>query len=271
MIPIETVRTENMEMKYFRFGSGKKNFVILPGLSLKSVTESADAVAAAYQCFEKEYTVWLFDRRTDLPKVYPVREMAADTAKAFDALGISDAYIFGASEGGMIAQFIAIDRPDLVHAMVLGSTASRLPAKTGTADKTDSNTDGIGEWIRLAESKDVKGLTLSFAQMVYTPAFFEQYKDLILQSADGVTEEDLNRFLILARGTEGMNAYDELDQIRCPVLALGAADDRVLGAAASEEIAKKLGCSCYIYENYGHAVYDEAPDYKDRIVSFFGR
>ena len=263
MIPIETVRTENMEMKYFRFGSGKKNLVILPGLSLKSVTESADAVAAAYQCFEKDYTVWLFDRRTDLPLVYPVREMAADTAAAFDVLGIRDAYIFGASQGGMIAQFIAIDRPDLIHALVLGSTASRLPAET------DGNAEGIREWIRLAEAGDVKDLTLSFALMVYTPAFFEQYKDLILQSADGVTKEDLDRFLILARGTEGMNAYDELDKIKCPVLVLGAANDRVLGAAASEEIAKKLGCSCYIYENYGHAVYDEAPDYKDRIAGFF--
>lgn len=263
MIPVETVKTENMEMKYFRFGSGKKNFVILPGLSLKSVTESADAVAAAYQSFEKDYKVWLFDRRTDLPGVYTVREMAADTAEAFDALGIRDAYIFGASQGGMIAQFIAIDRPDLVHAMVLGSTASSMPMEAG------GTAEGIGEWIRLAEEGDIKGLTLSFAQMVYTPAFFEQYKDLILQSADGVTKEDLDRFLILARGAEGTNAYDELDKIKCPVLVLGAADDRVLGSAASEKIAEKLGCSCYIYENYGHAVYDEAPDYKDRIAAFF--
>lgn len=259
MIPIETIKTDHMEMRYFRFGRGKKNMVILPGLSIKSVMESADAVAAAYAPFEEEYTVWLFDRRTDLPSSYPVREMARDTIEAMRALGLKDTYLFGTSQGGMMAQFIAEEAPELVRAMVLGSTASRL----------SENEDGISEWIRLAEDGDITGLTLSFAGKVYTPGFFEQYKDLILQTAEGVTKEDLARFLILAKGTDGMNAYDELGQIRCPVLVLGAAKDRILGREASEEIAKKLGCECYIYEDYGHAAYDEAPDYKDRILKFF--
>ncbi len=260
MTQIETIRTEYMEMKYFRFGSGSRHFVILPGLSLTSVLGSADAVAAAYDCFAKEYTVWLFDRRTDLPPVYPVREMAHDTAGAMKALGIRDAYIFGASQGGMMAQFLAIDHPELARAIVLGSTAARVPELSG-----------IREWTRLAEEGDAKGLTLSFSEMVYTPAFFAQYKDLILAMADGVTKEDLARFVILAKGTEGMNAYDELDRIQCPVLVLGAAQDRVLGCAKSKEIADRLGCELYIYEDYGHAVYDEAPDYKDRILRFFDR
>ena len=259
MAQIETVKTDHMEMKYFRFGSGSRHFVILPGLSLTSVLVSADAVAAAYECFAKDYTVWLFDRRTDLPPVYPVREMAQDTAEAMESLGIRDAFVFGASQGGMMAQFLAIDHPELVHAMVLGSTAARVP-----------DLSGILEWIRLAEKGDAKGLTLSFSEMVYTPAFFAQYKDLILAMADGVTKKDLARFVILAKGTEGMNAYDELDRIQCPVLVLGAANDRVLGASPSREIADRLGCELYIYEGYGHAVYDEAPDYKDRILRFFG-
>ena len=35
------------------------------------------------------------------------------------------------------------------------------------------------------------------------------------------------------------------------------------------EIADLLGCELHIYEDYGHAVYDEAPDYKERILEFF--
>ena len=61
---------------YFRFGEGAKTLVILPGLSVQSVMGSADAVAAAYECFAAEYTVYLFDRRSDLPAKYPLADMA---------------------------------------------------------------------------------------------------------------------------------------------------------------------------------------------------
>ena len=38
----------------------------------------------------------------------------------------------------------------------------------------------------------------------------------------------------------------------------------------SQEIADKLNCEIYLYDtNYGHGVYDEAADYKQRYLDFF--
>ena len=54
-----------------------------------------------------------------------VRDLAADIAKAMDALGIGKADVFGVSQGGMIAQYLAIDRPDKVGKLVLAVTLSR--------------------------------------------------------------------------------------------------------------------------------------------------
>ena len=87
-IQIETVRTDAFSMRYFRFGRGEKTLVILPGLSIQSVMRAADAVAAAYQSLEERYTIYVFDRRAELPSPYPVRDMARDTAEAFAALGL---------------------------------------------------------------------------------------------------------------------------------------------------------------------------------------
>ena len=56
--------------------------------------------------------------------------------------------------------------------------------------------------------------------------------------------------------------------ITCPVFVLGAGEDQVVGVQASRDIAEKLGCEIYVYEGYGHGVYDEAPDYLSRIQSF---
>ena len=89
-VRIETVHTGAFSMNYFRFGSGAKTLVILPGLSVQSVMGAADAVEAAYRPMEDAFTIYLFDRRNELPPSYSVRDMARDTAAAIKALGRSN-------------------------------------------------------------------------------------------------------------------------------------------------------------------------------------
>ena len=113
-------------MDFFRFGRGEKTLVILPGLSVQSVMGAADAIAEAYRPIEDKFTVYVFDRRTDIPSPYPIRDMARDTAEAFRALGLKDVCLFGASQGGMIALVLAIEYPELVGRMVLGSSSANV-------------------------------------------------------------------------------------------------------------------------------------------------
>lgn len=53
----------------------------------------------------------------------------------------------------------------------------------------------------------------------------------------------------------------------------GSMDDRALGANASVQIAEQLkgqqGIVFHMYDGYGHAAYDTAPDYKERMMEFF--
>ena len=161
---IEAVKTDNFAMRYFRFGTGSKVFVILPGLSVKSVMDFADAIVDAYNIFTDNYTVYVLDRRQELPPVYTVADMALDTAASFDALGLKDAYIFGASQGGMMAQIIAAERPDLVHKMVLGSTSAQLDEERYRL---------FEHWAQLADRGSSTELYLSFASLfcrIHIPA-----------------------------------------------------------------------------------------------------
>ena len=265
-IRIETVATDDFTMDYFRFGHGDQALVILPGLSVESVMKFADTVAQAYASFEDRFTVYVLDRRKELPSVYTVREIAQDTAAAIRVLGLDRICLFGASQGGMIAMSIAIEEPDLVSRLILGSASSRV---------TDEQYRVIDGWVQLAESGRAEELYQAFGEAIYPPQVFEQAKALLTESAKGVTEEDLSRFVILAEGIRGFDVTDQLDKIACPVLVIGSADDRVLGGEASEEIAEQLkgrpDCELYMYNGYGHAVYDLAPDYKERMMDFFAR
>lgn len=67
----------------------------------------------------------LSGRRATAP--YLLRDMAKDTFGLMDYLGIASAHVAGASMGGMIAQAMAIERPERVRSLVsiMSTTGSR--------------------------------------------------------------------------------------------------------------------------------------------------
>ena len=86
-----------------------------------------------------------------------------------------------------------------------------------------------------------------------------------------MTDKELERFIILA-DLKGFNVTGDLRKIKCPVLVMGSMDDQVLGHEASFRIAENLGSKkglvLHMYDGYGHAAYDFAPDYKEQVLKF---
>ncbi len=250
-------------LKYAVFGSGKKPLVMIPGLSLKSVLLSAQSVANAYSMFAADYTVYLFDRREELSEGVTVGDFVDDIADAMQQLGITGAYVFGTSQGGMIAQLLAIRYPHLVSKLVLGSSAARLHEGARVATEN---------WCRLAQAGDAATLCRDFIQKVYSADFAAKYGDILVRMMSDCTDEELQRFVLCTQASSGFDITSHLPAMRCPVLVLGAEHDAVLTGEASREIADILHCAVYMYgAPYGHAVYDEAPDYKQRLFDFFSK
>ena len=259
----DSIKVNGTEIEYIRFGSGERAFVIFPGLGTKSITQSAMVIEASYSRFTDEYPVWVFDRGRDLPEGCSVRQMASDIADAMTALGISGADIFGASMGGMIAMCMAIDHPELVRRVVFGSTSSRM----------DNNiVSSIDRWIELAERGDVTNLTADFLDNLFSKDTVGKYRDFLIHINDGLTQSDIDRFIIQAKAITKFDVYDELDKITCPALVIGVEGDKVLPVEYSREIAEKIGCELYLYgSEYAHCVFDEAPDYKQRLLDFYNK
>jgi len=258
---INTVKFDNKEMDWFRFGneSGPK-LVILPGLSLKSVMGLKDAVISGYSLLAEDYDVYLFDRIRVFPEKYDVYGMAEDTLRAIHALGLKEVNIMGVSQGSMMAMVMALKEPETVKSLMLCSSASRI-----------ANPAVFATWKKLAEERDLSALMEAFGGYVYTPSFFEQYKDLIIASGNGTTEQEFKNFIISLEGTPGFDCFDQLKNIQCPALVIGASEDMVLGVQASYDLIEELQCESFIYEGYGHGVYDEAPDYLTHIKGFLDK
>ncbi len=261
---IGKVKNEAFEMNYVKFGKGEKAFVILPGLSVQSVIPSAAAIEQHYSIFEDEYTVYLFDRKENLPSVYSVSDMADDTAMAIKKLGLSDICLFGASQGGMISMIIAAAYPKLVNKLALGSSACKT---------NEERTANVKKWIKLAENGESEKLCLSFGEMLYPERMQKPLEKVLRQMAESVTQNDLKRFITLANAIEGFDITAMLGDIKCPVLVLGDKDDKVLGESAAYEIAEQFdgrdSFEIHMYEGYGHAAYDTAPGFTERLYNFF--
>ena len=260
---VKAVSINGKEMEYIRFGKEDgEAFVILPGLSLKSVLGSADAIVSAYALIAKDHDIYLFDHVKGEPEGYGIEDMAEDTLEAFKKLGIDKAHIMGVSMGGMVAQEMALKSPESTASLILCSTASKADEEFRSVFK---------EWRELALKRDEKGLGEAFGRAVYTPSFFEEYRENILSACEGAGEREYEDFVTNIDAVLAFDLYEDIDRIKCRAFVIGAGEDRVLGTKASLDLMAKLGCEGYIYEGYGHGVYDEAADYLQRIKGFLER
>ena len=248
-----------MQFDYIRFGSGKKPLIMIQGLNTRGIKGAALSLAYMYRIFAKEYTVYLFDRRPVVYDGITVRDMASDIASAMDALGLKNADVFGTSQGGMIAQHLAIDRPDLVRKLVLAVTLSR---------NNDTVKQVGGDWIEMAERGDMKRFVLDMAEKMYSETYVRKYRPLMPLLTILQKPKDVKRFVILAKSCLTFDTYDILDKIKCPTLVIGGKQDKVVSGVASEKISEKLGCRLHMYENLGHAAYEEAQDFNQMVYDF---
>ena len=244
---------------YIKFGTGKKTLLMIQGLNTNGIKGAALSLAYMYRIFAKEYTVYLFDRRDSVYEGITIREFAMDIAAAMDELGIKNADIFGVSQGGMIAQYLAIERPDLVHKLVLVVTAAR---NNSTIEMVVQN------WITMTEQRDFKALVLDMAEKMYSENYVKKYHLLMPLLTILQKPKDPERFMILAKSCLTCNTYEELEKIQCPVFVIAGGQDKIVGAKASQEIAQKLDCKSFIYEQLGHGAYEEAKDFNQRVYDF---
>ena len=257
----ENIRFNGHDCDYISFGSGSDVMIMLPGVGdgFKTAKGVAIPFSIMYRCFAKDFKVFVFSRRNRMLKGFTTKDMADDLDAIMKKLGIGSAHVFGVSQGGMIAQQLALRHPDKVKSLVLAVTASR---------PNDIMRDSLETWLRMADKDDYKGIMLDTAERSYTLAYLERGRKLnnLLALAK---PKDYSRFRILCESCLEHDTYDNLNKINCPSLIIGADRDMVLGGEASEELAERIpGAELYMYEGYSHGVYEQAKDFNGRVLKY---
>lgn len=260
-----TVIIGNTDMYYVSFGKGEKKLVVLPGLSdgLATVKGKALILSAPYKKFFNDYTVYMFSRKNDMPEGYSMEDMADDQIKAMDELGIDKAYVLGVSQGGMIAQCMAIRHPERISKLILGVTA---PYANETVK------EAVTCWLDMADRDDYTALMADTAERMYSQEYLRKNRKYIPLLARITKPKDYDRFRKNAFAILGFDAREELPGIKCPTLIIAGSDDSTVGRDAAGDLNEGItGSELFVYEGLGHGAYEEAKDFYDRVLEFCNR
>ncbi len=257
-----TLQMDGTQMDYIVFGRGERTLVMIPGLGdgLKSVRGLAIPFAVMYRKFAKTHRVYMFSRKRVVPRGITSRDMARDLKRAMDMLGIKQADIFGVSQGGTIAQWLAVDHPQAVRKLVLVVTYPRENPVLNTA---------IPRWMEYAKAGDHRGLMIDTAEYSYSEAYLKKFRRLYPLITRVGAPKSYEKFLNMGDACLTHNAYEAVSSISCPTLIVGGEQDQIVGAVGSYELAEQIqGSQLYMYPEYGHGLYEEAKDFIDRVIAF---
>jgi len=257
-----SVPVKDSNMDYVRFGSGPKTLILLPGMSdgLATVKGKALLLAPPYRLFFKDFTVYMFSRRNDLPSRITIEQMADDQAEALEKLGIEQCDVLGVSQGGMVAMALAVNHPDLARKLVLAVTAPNA---------NETVTRRITDWLAMAEKKDHKALMIDTAENSYSMDKLKSYRKMYPLLGRIGRPENYDRFTANARAILNFDMRERLHEIACPTLIIAGEEDRIVGAEASYDMNEEIPDSrLHVYKRLGHGAYEEAKDFNQRVFGF---
>ena len=244
-------KTNGIELYYQIHGEGKP-LVLISGLgySLWQWHKMVPFLAEHFQ-------VVIFDNRgagqSEKPDgPYTAQMLAADTVGLLEALNIEKATIMGHSMGGFIAQAIALDFPQKVEKLILGSTNFGGPHHIPVTEEalkvlTDVSSDPL--------TRFKNGLVVSTA-----PGWAEKNPEMIQKwvewrLANPIEPVAYQAQLAIGLGLLSPNAAfeDQLPRLNIPTLILFGAHDQVVPPENAALLAEKIvNSKVVIFPNAGH-------------------
>ena len=177
-----------------------------------------------------------------------------DTLALLDSLGIDRAHIYGQSFGGMVAQELALTRPERVRTLILGCTHA-----------------GPKHAVRDHRSTVPKGEPW---RAMYAPGFPDRHPEHVaddLRTGDAQPKHPEGG----RRQWEAMQDFDSLERLpslRVPTLILHGSEDQAIDVGNAELLAERIpDAELVVLEGAGHLYHSEQAAAADAAVLDFVR
>lgn len=186
--------------------------------------------------------------------------MAADVAKAMDHFGMADAMVIGVSIGGMIAQSLALQRPDLVRRLILSNTAARV----GDAESWAARIDTLHE-------VGLNGMADSVMDRWFPAVFRERHPAVVAGWRAMLTRTTQEGYANACGALRDCDLRKRSGGIQCPTLCLAGSDDEATPPPIVRDLADLIpGSEFEMFEGVGHLPMAQVPkQMTDAIRRFY--
>jgi pimeloyl-ACP methyl ester carboxylesterase len=198
------------------------------------------------------------------PALVPLttRQLALDAAALLESLVDEPAWVFAHSMGGMVAQHLAADRPELVAGLVLSASLAR-------AD--DGFREVLARWEALVTARRWRAFSREALATSYTGRELVRRRLLLRVSpAPSYDEELVDRHRALTTACATHDATDRLASIGCPTLVLAGGRDEVCPPRHARELVEGIpDAQLEVFAGMGHGFPEQVPERFARTVLRF--
>jgi pimeloyl-ACP methyl ester carboxylesterase len=189
-------------------------------------------------------------------------QMAEDGAGLLAALGIDSAHVLGISMGGMVAQELALARPELVHTLTLGCTYCGGEGSTLAAPEVQQ---------RLAQA-----MLSGDRALALRTAFDVNVSPKMAADADAyasfleIAQQHAVAIPVVMAQAQACAAHDtsaRLSQLAMPTLVMHGTEDEMIPVQNGRLIASLIaGSELEIFDGVGHVFFWEEPERSAQLV-----
>jgi 3-oxoadipate enol-lactonase len=176
-------------------------------------------------------------------------------------LQIAPAHIVGLSVGGMIAQTLALKRPDLVRSLSLVGTLCTFPEPVRAALRDRAHT---------ARHEGMARIALLANERWFTASFRQRRPDILDRATQSLLRQDSEAHAAIWDMIADLDILAEIGDITCPTLVVTGEADINAPPAAAKMIGDAIrGSSVEIMPGIGHFPPFEAPaDFNGLLDAF---
>ncbi|MFT4715123.1 MAG: 3-oxoadipate enol-lactonase [Paracoccaceae bacterium] len=192
---------------------------------------------------------------------YFMGDLVADLAGLMDALKVKDAVLVGLSIGGMIAQGLAAERPDLLKAMVLSNTGAKIGTEEIWADR-----------IKTARKGGIEALAEAQLERWFSSDFRANRKAEFAGWRAMLTRTWTEGFIGCSAAISETDLYDSTARLRLPVLGIAGTEDGSTPPDMVRETVELIpGSEFHLIRGAGHLPCVEKPEEYAEILTGFLR
>ena len=188
-----------------------------------------------------------------------LEQNADDVAQLLSALDFAPAIVVGLSFGGMIAQTLAIRRPDLVRGLVVSGCADTLP---------DAARSAMRERGRIALENGMETVIDATMERWFSPGFADI--DWLDKVRERLRTDDPEVWAAGWDAISALNTAPMLASLSVPALVIAAENDQAFPVEAVHNVARHIPAARFeVLEGAAHIMHLEKPEPYARLIQNF--